>query len=141
VPNAPEIPSSSLTVVPSKKILLTWLQAMDHLNQLGMEGAPEEVCGLLIPYQVVDRPDDPPVWEVHQLINRSDNRSRSYAIDPQTIADLNANPADWGEVRVWHTHPRGNPGPSIGDLEYAQPGIKYVVVAVPQGDWEVFEVE
>ena len=133
----PAIPSSSLLLLPKKRLLLSWTQAMEAILQLGIEGAPEEQCGVMVPYLANDCFDGVG-WEITRLANRAENKTRGYAIDPETIAQMVDSPKSWSEVRVWHTHPRGNVGPSDGDMIYAQPGVKYVVVAVPSGEWREF---
>lgn len=130
---APANLSSSLLTPPPRKVLLTWGQAIEKILQLGIEAAPEEVCGVMVPQD-----ERCSFWEVHQLRNRADDRTAGYEIDPATIGQLCGNPSVWGDVIVWHTHPSGHVGPSEGDLRYAVPGVRYLVVAIPTGEWVQF---
>lgn len=100
--------------------------ALDHVFDLGMEGAPEEVCGLIV--------NEDTGVQVVPLVNRSPDPVHSYSIDNQTLRQLALKPKTWAHVAVYHTHPGGVVGPSVGDLEHQIQGVKYVVVTIPTGE-------
>lgn len=106
--------------------------AYQKIFDLGMENAPEEICGLLV--------DESRAWaggsgfRVVQLNNRAEDRCRGYVIDPATLRDLAFAPKVWDHVTVWHTHPGGLVGPSAGDREHHLRGVRYIVVTIPTGE-------
>lgn len=100
--------------------------ACQKILDLGIEAAPEEACGVLVPGVLGFR--------VIPLRNRSPHPEDSYVIDPETVRSLRLQPEVWGDVRVWHTHPGGNVGPSPGDLKSKIRGLRYMVVTVPTGE-------
>lgn len=101
--------------------------AIEKILSLGIEGAPEEVCGLLIE-------EAPGVFRVIQMINRADDPTAGYRIDGETVQQLSIDSKHWSHVSIWHTHPGGLVGPSAGDLKHKQPNVKYLVVTVPTGE-------
>lgn len=108
-----------------------------RILEIGLARAPHEACGLVMPD--LDKSADE--W-VHELMNRHHSPDHAYLIDPNTIrtlsADLQRAERRWEDVLVWHTHPRGNIGPSKGDLETRIEGVKYLVVALPRGEATLF---
>lgn len=100
--------------------------ALQRILDLGIEGAPHEVCGIIVRE-----------WEgfrIVQLHNRADDPTDSYRIDSATLRTLALKPETWKHVAVWHTHPGGRVGPSPGDLATKIPEVKYLVVTVPTGE-------
>lgn len=110
----------------AKVVYPTLDSALGHVFDLGMEGAPEEVCGLIV--------NETSGVQVIPLRNRSEDRFNSYVIDNQTLRQLALKPKTWAHVAVYHTHPRGQVGPSPQDLEHKIHQVKYVVVTVPTGE-------
>lgn len=103
-----------------------------RIMELGMQEAPKEACGIVIPDLEV-----PPDQWIHSLVNRSPAPENSYAIDPETIRQLVSDLQGkhlWADVLIWHTHPRGNVGPSQGDIEAKVQGLNYLVVSLPTGE-------
>lgn len=100
--------------------------ALQKILDLGIEGAPLEVCGIVVREMVSFR--------VIQLTNRADDPMSSYVIDSATLRQLALKPECWGNVAVWHTHPGGEVGPSSRDLSTKVQGVKYLVVTIPTGE-------
>lgn len=100
--------------------------ALERIFELGMEGAPEEICGLLV--------NETKGCLVIPLTNRSGDRLNSFVIDNVTLRSLALKPRTWAHVAVYHTHPRGQVGPSPQDLEHKIHSVKYVVVTIPSGE-------
>jgi proteasome lid subunit RPN8/RPN11 len=103
--------------------------SLDEIYDLGTQREPAEACGLLL---------DTPVWRrgrfthVVELPNRTLHTSGQYVIHPDdirlTMEDIGI---DEAEVAIWHTHPSGSVGPSVGDLACRpHPDIKMLVVAL-----------
>lgn len=103
----------------------------DQIFNWGMEGAPEERCGIV----VMETPQE---FRVVQLRNRAEDPTRMYKIDPNTLRTMALKPDLWSHVAIWHTHPNGMVGPSAGDLEYKIPTLKYLVVTIPTGEVVTF---
>lgn len=104
--------------------------AFRRILDLGIEAAPEEACGILV--NEVDG------IRVVQMLNRAEDRTQSYRIDPAMLRQLALKPKSWEHVAIWHTHPGGHVGPSPGDLEHKVNGVTYLVIAVPTGEHEWF---
>ncbi len=104
-----------------------------EIIRLGMLRTPNEACGIVIP-DLNRSADD---W-VHELTNRSPDPLNSYEIDVASIKALQTDPKTWSDCLVWHTHPKGNVGPSRGDLRVRIPGLSYLVVALPTGEAVLF---
>jgi proteasome lid subunit RPN8/RPN11 len=100
--------------------------ALDRIFDLGMTGAPEEVCGLIV--------NETAGVQVIPLRNRAEDPMNGYRIDSQTLRQLALKPRTWAHVAVYHTHPRGKVGPSAEDLEHKLDHVKYVVVTIPSGE-------
>lgn len=100
--------------------------------RIGKERLPNEAGGLILP--------DGQVWEVP-------NRAADHGADPTQdfcylaedlltlVQDwVNAHPGEYTiDPIVWHTHPAGLIGPSSVDLAQRIPGMKFVVVTMPDG--------
>jgi proteasome lid subunit RPN8/RPN11 len=104
--------------------------ASERILTLGIEGAPDEVCGIMV--------NEPNGVRLVQLANRSETPTDSYRIDPQTIRQLTLQPDSWKHIAIWHTHPGGRVGPSPMDIQHKIPGIHYLVVTVPTGECRWF---
>ena len=119
--------SRHLQVLPIQRVALPSVEAaLDHIFDLGMEGAPEEVCGLIV--------NETAGCMVVPMINRAEDPTASYRIDGQTLRQLALKPKTWEHVAVYHTHPGGDVGPSALDLEHKLDVVKYVVVTIPTGE-------
>lgn len=100
--------------------------ALELVLEWGVEGAPEEICGLLV--------NETEGVRLVQLQNRAEDRCAGYVIDQQTMKTLAVKPKTWAHVAVWHTHPSGLVGPSEGDLKHKISNVTYVVVSIPSGE-------
>lgn len=119
--------SQHLRELPIQRIALPSVQvAIEHIFDLGMEGAPEEVCGLIV--------NETTGVQVIPLRNRAEDPTASYVIDNATLRQLALKPKTWQHVAVYHTHPGGQVGPSARDLEHRITGVKYLVVTIPTGE-------
>jgi proteasome lid subunit RPN8/RPN11 len=119
--------SPELRKVETQRLVMPDLAtALERVFDLGMEGAPEEVCGLIV--------NETEGVQVIPLNNRSEDPFNSYAIDTETLRTLALKPKTWAHVAVYHTHPRGQVGPSALDLEHRISSVKYVVVTIPSGE-------
>jgi proteasome lid subunit RPN8/RPN11 len=119
-----------LLSVPSDIVFPTMPAALRRVQDLGIETAPEEACGILV--------DEAGGIRVVQMLNRADDRLNGYAIDPVTLRQLALKPGSWKHVAIWHTHPGGMVGPSLGDLDHRIHGVEYVVVTIPSGETRWF---
>lgn len=102
--------------------------AFDAVVAHAVEGAPEEVCGLLGGDLGEDRSR---VAVVERTANVAPAPDREYAIDPAEQLELmDRLEADGHEVvGFYHSHPRGPAGPSATDVARATwPGRSYVIV-------------
>lgn len=104
-----------------------------RIIELGLEQLPLEACGIVVPD--LDRPAAE--W-VTRLENRSPDPTNSYVIDVRTIKQLVSSPEAYSDVLVWHTHPSGHVGPSKHDWDNRIPGLRYLVVAMPNGEATLF---
>lgn len=107
-------------------VLPNLIAAAEKILSLGIEAAPEEVCGILV--------NETEGVRVVQLRNRAEDPTREYRIDPETLRGLSLKPDRWRHVAIWHTHPGGHVGPSTRDLETKIPSVRYMVVTVPSGE-------
>lgn len=104
-----------------------------RILEIGLKRMPNEACGVIVPDL-----DWPPDQWVIELENRSPDPLNSFKIDPITVAQLLADPKNWSDVLIWHTHPSGHVGPSKGDLDQRDARLKYLVVALPRGEASLF---
>lgn len=109
-------------------------QMIDEIVRIGLDAAPSEACGVLLPTPKVA--DWGETAKVVPLPNRSLDHIHNYAIQP---GDIKLAIAEWAArstaeernaLAVWHTHPRGEVGPSRTDMQTRLPGIAYLVVAI-----------
>ena len=107
-------------------VLPTLSVAIRRIRDYGIEAAPEEACGVLV--------NEMDGVRVVQMLNRAEDRTSGYRIDPAMLRQLSMKPKSWAHVAIWHTHPGGNVGPSPGDLEHKIHGVQYLVVTVPTGE-------
>jgi len=102
----------------------------DDLVDNALEGAPEEVCGVLGGVKDGDRSR---VTSVRRTANVSSTPETAYAIDPaEQFACLAAIEAAGDEVvGFYHSHPAGPPGPSVTDARRATwPDVTYCIVVL-----------
>lgn len=119
--------SPHLQRVEVQRVVLPTLKlALEKVFDLGMEAAPEEVCGLIV--------NESKGVQVIPLRNRAEDPTSGYVIDNQTLRQLAFKPSTWSHVAVYHTHPGGLVGPSAQDLEHRIHSVKYVVVTIPTGE-------
>lgn len=102
----------------------------DGLVDHAVEGAPEEVCGVL---GGAFDDDTSVVQSYRRAENAADTPRTEYAIDPTEQLELiEAIEADGQAVAgFYHSHPAGPPHPSETDAARATwPGLSYVIVAL-----------
>lgn len=112
-------------------------EVIDQILSIGLECAPEEACGVVLPDLRVVR-----------LPNRSLSRETSYEVNAQDLVDtieryveeakIDPERLVRGHFLIWHTHPSGNVGPSHGDMLNRLDGFMYGVVALPSGQATLF---
>jgi proteasome lid subunit RPN8/RPN11 len=104
-------------------------QILSEITRLGLSRYPVEACGVLLPAPFRGS-------SVIELPNRSLQPQDEYIIWPD---DIEVAIGDWAHsvdelarnsVAVWHTHPRGNIGPSRGDMRKRLTGVAYLVVSL-----------
>ena len=100
----------------------------DDLIDHALDGAPEEVCGVL----AGDLDTDTSVVEVaHRARNAADHRRTEYELDPAEALSLFDRIEESGReiVGFYHSHPSGPPAPSPTDEARATwPDRSYVIV-------------
>jgi proteasome lid subunit RPN8/RPN11 len=113
-------------------------EVVDQILGIGLECAPEEACGVVLPN-----------LRVIQLRNCSDlNRETSYEVNTQDLIEIIADYIAESGIEavnftrahflIWHTHPSGNIGPSHGDMCNRLDNFMYGVVALPSGQATLF---
>ena len=109
---------------------------LEEITRIGVDRKPAEACGVLLLHP---RNDDPRS-QVVEIPNRSHHPHDNYIMSTNDIRmELynwlrHADVAELGTLSIWHTHPRGNIGPSRGDMQHREPNIAYLVVALtPNG--------
>jgi proteasome lid subunit RPN8/RPN11 len=117
------------------KLPFTLDVVVPKIVEIGLERAPSEACGLVIP-NLEATPDQ---W-VQELINRSEDPTNSYRFDTSAVRALLTDREVWEDVLIWHTHPSGHVGPSRRDMEERHAELKgrYLVVALPRGEATLF---
>jgi len=102
-----------------------------EIGRLGNKAFPNEACGVILPIP----------WCGNQVIGLP-----NLAEDPTSHFQLNglvihkaiegwldiAEPMDLSNIIIWHTHPKGNIGPSIPDIRNKLDGVYYLVVALTE---------
>lgn len=103
---------------------------VEEIARIGKERAPCEACGLLLPIAWRGKR----VWE---LPNRSKTPHDSFTLTGTDIMleleDFIAQVDDqqiWGEIVIWHTHPKGNLGPSVYDMRNRSTRTQNLVVTL-----------
>lgn len=107
--------------LPSKEI------AFEQIFNWGIENAPQEICGILVE-------EGPREYRLVKLVNRAEDPTAMYRIDPATLHTLALRPAVWNNIAIWHTHPGGLVGPSTGDIEHKIEHLVYYVITIPTGE-------
>lgn len=100
--------------------------------------APVEACGIISPdLRVVTLPNVTPnspessyAVEAEDLVEAIDDYVERSGVKPQGLTR--------DHFIIWHTHPGGQIGPSVGDLRERLPGFKYLVVTLPNGESSIF---
>lgn len=121
----------------------------DDLLQHAREGAPEEVCGVLVGWRADDGggdgagragddgADDVHVESVRRVPNVADDPRTEYCLDPEAHLAVHEDlaDADRAVVGFYHSHPDGPARPSATDAARASwPGYVYAVVSLAGGD-------
>lgn len=119
--------------MPGGRVAFSLDVVIPRIIELGLEEAPKEACGLVVPDLGV--PADS--WVI-RMTNQAANPYDSYSIDATTIRGLLEERDVWDDVLVWHTHPGGHVGPSRGDMRARVEGIRYLVVSLPSGEATMF---
>lgn len=104
---------------------------VSEIARIGRSRAPNEACGLLTPFKI----NGQQVWE---LPNRSLDEEHEFTMIGADISlvveQLNHyHPIDADflrETAIWHTHPKGNLGPSKFDLEHRPDEFQSLVVTL-----------
>jgi proteasome lid subunit RPN8/RPN11 len=102
----------------------------DGLTDHAIEGAPDEVCGILGGAYGDERSV---VRSYHRAANAAETPRTEYAIDPEEQLALidTIEAADQAVAGFYHSHPAGPPGPSETDAARATwPGLSYVIVVL-----------
>lgn len=116
-------------------------EIVNEIAQIARLRAPNEACGILLPYPHRGRS----VWE---LPNRAKNKKHEFVA---TGEDMMLVLEGWlpeepsaeliSGITVWHTHPRGNLGPSKFDLQNKPAFLRSLVVTLyedgtpPKATW------
>jgi proteasome lid subunit RPN8/RPN11 len=121
----------------------------DAVVDAGVDGAPEEVCGVLSGThgEASSRAE-----AAHPVANVADRPTVRYALDPAAMLSIIESVEDDGRdvVGFYHTHPAGPPRPSETDVSQATwRGYSYVICALDGhpfvGSWrwrgEAFDAE
>jgi proteasome lid subunit RPN8/RPN11 len=113
-------------------VMVLEVEMVHEIARIGRSRAPNEACGLLFPYAVRGRS----VWE---LPNRSLKPLDSFEMRGEDMAILLEQLFDGDlpliqklvpTLTAWHTHPSGNLGPSLFDLQNKPAHIKSLVVTL-----------
>jgi len=104
-----------------------------QIGRIGKLRLPTEACGVILPELFHGR-------QVIELPNRSALPHDNYTF---TVEDLSlelkpwfqsVDRERWNDPVIWHTHPKGNIGPSKADMQFKIPELSYLVVALtPEG--------
>lgn len=98
-------------------VALITQRVIDAMVSIGQREKPQEACGVITP-----------IGDVIELPNRAEDRTDSYALDPEDYWEL------WDrwapDLLVWHTHPSGFIGPSRRDMQSRIPDVNYLVVTL-----------
>ena len=106
---------------------------MQQIANIGRERVPAEACGVLLPEPYAGSQ----VWE---MPNRSKTPHDSFEM---LGSDIVLSLEGWfagkdddevKEVVIWHTHPRGNIGPSRYDMRNRLEGHHHLVISLTEGD-------
>ena len=116
-------------------VMVLEVEMVEAIASIGRFRAPAEACGILLPYPIHGRS----VWE---LPNRSLTPHDSFEMTGQDMMGLferlNMDHEviqkliDAGGFTAWHTHPEGNVGPSLYDLQNKPAHLKSLVVSLPE---------
>jgi proteasome lid subunit RPN8/RPN11 len=134
----------------SRPTLFLSLAVRETLVSRAADGAPAEVCGVLL--GTGRESDTVHVTDSRSVPNVADDPRTRYELDPAetaqvfaTVEDDTAGDRDRPDdaddatevVGFYHSHPRGPAGPSATDREQAQwPGYVYLVVSLTSEDAE-----
>jgi proteasome lid subunit RPN8/RPN11 len=104
---------------------------VQEIARIGRLRAPAEACGILLPYAVNGR-------QIVELPNRSLEENHEFELWGEDIALIveelqehqTINAQFLRETVIWHTHPRGNLGPSRFDMDNKPPEFQSLVVTL-----------
>lgn len=105
-------------------------RVVNTIAEIGRQRAPKEACGLLLPTPING-------VQVIELPNYSDNPEDSFEMKGQDMfralemAFQGDFPAELvASLTAWHTHPKGNLGPSPFDMHNKPAHLKSLVVTL-----------
>lgn len=109
---------------------------VSRIADIGKSRSPNEACGIMLPTEING-------VQVIELENLSDSPHDSFEVHGDSILDavLQVVPdlLDWPnaqaktflqDLTVWHTHPKGNVGPSRFDLKNKPANLHSLVVSL-----------
>ena len=104
---------------------------VQEIARIGRQRAPAEACGLLLPFKIHGQQ----VWE---LPNRSMDEDHEFTMIGSDIALIIEELQKYHkitaellrETAIWHTHPKGNLGPSKFDIDHKPPEFQSLVVTL-----------
>jgi proteasome lid subunit RPN8/RPN11 len=104
---------------------------VQEIARIGRRRAPAEACGLILPHLVNNK-------QIIELPNRAIEADHEFELWGEDIAliveELQEYQTITGqflrETAIWHTHPRGNLGPSKFDRDNKPPEFQSLVVTL-----------
>lgn len=92
-------------------------EVIQEIERIGKDRRPAEACGVLLPFKFKGQ-------QVLEMPNRSATphdefvmRGSDVKIALEDFCRVHPSIEIWARIAVWHTHPKGNVGPSRADLE------------------------
>jgi len=106
---------------------------VDAIEAHARAEVPAECCGILAGTMEEGCAH---VREVHPAANvREGDRTNGFLLDPRTHLRLqrDCRQRDLEIVGFYHSHPAGSASPSGVDVEWAWPGMSYVIISIREG--------
>lgn len=97
---------------------------IDRIVDIGKQRVPNEACGVIL--------SDGRVVELPNVSHLPEDSYTMRSEDMEAVLIEKANPLEHvvhEDFVVWHTHPRGQVGPSPADMHTRVPHIQYLVVS------------
>lgn len=111
-------------------VMILEQQMVSRIAAIGRERAPAEACGLMLPIPLKGR-------QIIELPNRSKTPQEEFImlgsdmmIELEKSFDKPITEELLEGITAWHTHPKGNIGPSKADLEFKSPRLKHLVITL-----------